>query len=80
MEAALEDTIGFWKDWADRAADTGSYDGVVRRALMVLKPDLRATGGVVAAPTTSLPEDRGREIGTIVTVGCGTPPSRSWHR
>ena len=59
-EAALEDTIGFWKDWADRAADTGSYDGVVRRSLMVLKALTYApTGGVVAAPTTSLPEELG---------------------
>lgn len=59
-EAALEDTAGFWKDWAGRAKASGPYAGVVRRSLMVLKALTYApTGGVVAAPTTSLPEELG---------------------
>lgn len=59
-EAALEDTIAFWRDWAGRAEDGGPYTGAVRRSLMVLKALTYApTGGVVAAPTTSLPEELG---------------------
>jgi GH15 family glucan-1,4-alpha-glucosidase len=58
-EVALADTESFWREWngacaLDLPADTR---GVVRRSLMVLKALTYApTGGIVAAPTTSLPE------------------------
>ena len=59
-ESALEDTIAFWREWAGRAEDSGPYAGVLRRSLMVLKALTYApTGGVVAALTTSLPEELG---------------------
>jgi GH15 family glucan-1,4-alpha-glucosidase len=55
---ALQDTITFWKDWSGRFEDKGVYAGIVRRSLMVLKAlTYEPTGGIVAAPTTSLPEE-----------------------
>jgi GH15 family glucan-1,4-alpha-glucosidase len=57
---ALQDTIAFWKDWSGRFENEGVYARVVRRSLMVLKAlTYKPTGGIVAAPTTSLPEELG---------------------
>lgn len=59
-QAALKDTISFWKDWSGRVEENGKYTSAVRRSLMVLKALTYApTGGIVAAPTTSLPEELG---------------------
>ncbi len=56
-EEALKDTIDFWKRWGRNAVDAGIYQDIVLRSLMVLKAlTYGPTGGVVAAPTTSLPE------------------------
>jgi GH15 family glucan-1,4-alpha-glucosidase len=58
-EVALAETESFWREWCDASeielpADTRD---VVKRSLMVLKALTYApTGGIVAAPTTSLPE------------------------
>lgn len=57
-QAAFKDTISFWKDWSGRIKEDGKYASAVRRSLMVLKALTYApTGGIVAAPTTSLPEE-----------------------
>jgi GH15 family glucan-1,4-alpha-glucosidase len=59
-QKALEQTEAFWKDWCARCKVTGEWAGPVRRSLMTLKALTYApTGGVVAAPTTSLPEKIG---------------------
>jgi len=58
-EVALADTESFWRDWNDTCTLDLPADmrDVVRRSLMVLKALTYApTGGIVAAPTTSLPE------------------------
>ena len=56
-EAALKDTVDYWEHWGERKVDAGPYTGIVRRSLMVLKAlTFGPTGGIVAAPTTSLPE------------------------
>ena len=56
-EAALHDTVEFWAKWNARGVDAGVYTKAVRRSLMVLKAlTFGPTGGIVAAPTTSLPE------------------------
>ncbi len=56
-EQALETTEAFWRDWADRCTHTGEWHEDVHASLLVLKALCYApTGGLVAAPTTSLPE------------------------
>jgi GH15 family glucan-1,4-alpha-glucosidase len=59
-EQALQDTIDYWGTWADHCTHTGEWHDDVHRSLMVLKALTYApTGGIVAAPTTSLPEKLG---------------------
>jgi GH15 family glucan-1,4-alpha-glucosidase len=59
-EHALHDTEAFWHRWSRRCAPAGPWTDVVRRSLVVLKGLTYApTGGIVAAPTTSLPEQIG---------------------
>ena len=51
-----------WRDWASDITPHGDYEALVRRSLLVLKALTHgATGGIVAAPTTSLPESLGGE-------------------
>jgi GH15 family glucan-1,4-alpha-glucosidase len=59
-EQALADTEEFWRDWTNDCAYDGAYPKAVRTSLVVLKAlTYRPTGGIVAAPTTSLPEHIG---------------------
>src|SRR5438045_876556 len=54
---ALAETERFWREWASRCTATGPWAEQLRRSLITLKALTYApTGGVVAAPTTSLPE------------------------
>ncbi|HTZ07304.1 MAG TPA: glycoside hydrolase family 15 protein [Gaiellaceae bacterium] len=58
-EQALAETEGFWREWNARRPISmpDEWAEIVRRSLMVLKALTYApTGGIVAAPTTSLPE------------------------
>lgn len=55
--AALSDTEVFWHNWSGGCSDMGEWSGLVRRSLITLKAlTYQPTGGIVAAPTTSLPE------------------------
>jgi len=61
-EQALVDAESFWLDWYAKSKYTGEYADAVRTSLIVLKAlTYRPTGGIVAAPTTSLPERIGGE-------------------
>jgi GH15 family glucan-1,4-alpha-glucosidase len=56
-ESALDATEKFWTKWAARSQSHGEWDEAVTRSLIVLKAlTFAPTGGLVAAPTTSLPE------------------------
>ncbi len=57
---ALETTRRFWQGWTARCTYSGTYREPVIRSLITLKALTYApTGGIVAAATTSLPEDLG---------------------
>jgi GH15 family glucan-1,4-alpha-glucosidase len=56
----LAHTEKFWRKWSDRCASAGPYSDYVVRSLITLKAlTFRPSGGIVAAPTTSLPEQIG---------------------
>jgi len=59
-DGCLEQTASFWTDWVSRCTYQGQYRDVVVRSLITIKAlTYNPTGGIVAAPTTSLPEDLG---------------------
>jgi GH15 family glucan-1,4-alpha-glucosidase len=59
-ERALTDTVAWWNRWAGQCHQTGEDRSRIMRSLLTLKALTYApTGGIVAAPTTSLPEDIG---------------------
>tara|TARA_Y100000817_G_scaffold161866_1_gene126472 strand:- start:39 stop:1850 length:1812 start_codon:yes stop_codon:yes gene_type:complete len=60
VDDQLEATEEWWRDWAERCAVSGPYERAVRRSLLVLRALTHEdTGGIVAAATTSLPEQLG---------------------
>ncbi|MGY1434799.1 glycoside hydrolase family 15 protein [Streptomyces reniochalinae] len=61
-EEALHVAEEFWRDWVETCTYHGPYREAVVRSLITLKALTYApTGGIVAAPTTSLPEAIGGE-------------------
>lgn len=59
-ETALAHCDAVWRGWSSRCCDRGPYADQVSRSLITLKALTYApTGGIVAAPTTSLPEEIG---------------------
>ena len=57
---SLERTETFWREWSDRCPEVGPWTEAVKRSLITLKALTYApTGGIVAAATTSLPEQIG---------------------
>ncbi|MER6520235.1 glycoside hydrolase family 15 protein [Streptomyces sp. NPDC001553] len=59
-EAALASTVSFWEGWVEQLTYDGPHREAVARALITLKALTHSpTGGIIAAPTTSLPEELG---------------------
>jgi GH15 family glucan-1,4-alpha-glucosidase len=59
-EQALKDTEEFWREWSSQCTCEGESRDLVMRSLITLKAlTFAPTGGIVAAPTTSLPEKLG---------------------
>jgi GH15 family glucan-1,4-alpha-glucosidase len=57
---ALQDTEQFWTEWCSRCSYDGGNRDLVMRSLITLKAlTYGPTGGIIAAPTTSLPEKLG---------------------
>ncbi|MFF3976628.1 glycoside hydrolase family 15 protein [Streptomyces sp. NPDC001828] len=95
-EAALAETLAFWQDWTQACAYDGPYREPVIRSLIALKAmTYGPSGGIVAAPTTSLPEEIGggrnwdyrftwlRDASTTLAALLGTgyrQEARAWRR
>jgi GH15 family glucan-1,4-alpha-glucosidase len=59
-QEALQDCVRFWCDWTATTKCDGPHDEAIKRSLITLKALTYApSGGIVAAPTTSLPEREG---------------------
>lgn len=53
-------TISWWKEWSSQCTYQGFDEEAVKRSLLTLKAlNYQPTGAIVAAPTTSLPEELG---------------------
>ena len=59
-DSALARTEGWWREWSGRCRYEGAYRDEVLTSLIALKAmTSETTGAIIAAPTTSLPEDLG---------------------
>ncbi len=59
-DSALARTEAWWREWSSRCSYGGVRRDTVLRSMITLKALTdRTTGAVIAAPTTSLPEDLG---------------------
>jgi GH15 family glucan-1,4-alpha-glucosidase len=57
---AFDNTIEYWRRWLSKSRYQGRWREVVHRSALTLKLlTFRPTGGIVAAPTASLPEQLG---------------------
>ena len=62
LDARIATTTQAFQEWADRCDYTGPHRDTVVRSLLTLRLLTHGpTGGIVAAPTTSLPEEFGGE-------------------
>lgn len=62
VSSRIADTVALWEEWSGRCAYSGRYREALVRSLLVLRMlTSSTTGGIVAAATTSLPEDFGGE-------------------
>lgn len=75
VDKALDVTLAFWRQWAGRYRGETPWDGAVIRSLLTLKAlGYRATGGMIAAPTTAIAGDACRlsqlGLSLLLAEGC----------
>ncbi|MET0219720.1 MAG: glycoside hydrolase family 15 protein [Tardiphaga sp.] len=94
-DRALQETEEFWLEWSSRCTYRGEHQALVMRSLITLKAlTFAPSGGMVAAPTTSLPEKLGGSrnwdyrfcwlrdatFTLLVLMNSGyTEEARAWH-
>ena len=80
VQAHLRATEKFWTGWSAKNKISSPWNDAVVRSLITLKAlSYHPSGGIVAAPTTSLPEEIGGSgTGIIATAGYETRPSRCY--
>ena len=60
LEGELDETVRYWEGWVKRCTYDGLFRKEVQRSILTMKLlTYEPTGALVAAPTTSLPEDVG---------------------
>jgi GH15 family glucan-1,4-alpha-glucosidase len=60
VRTAFRETEQFWLEWTGKSKYSGAWKEAVERSLITLKAlTYRPSGGIIAAPTTSLPEHFG---------------------
>ncbi len=60
IDDSIQDTEQWWREWSGRCSYQGKWRDAVQRSLITLKAlTFLPTGGIAAAPTTSLPEQLG---------------------
>ncbi|MEM9986686.1 MAG: glycoside hydrolase family 15 protein, partial [Bacteroidota bacterium] len=60
VEDAFHQTVGFWRQWLKKCTYQGRWQDMIYRSALTLKLlTFAPTGAIVAAPTTSLPEEMG---------------------
>ncbi|ROR44736.1 glycoside hydrolase family 15 protein [Kitasatospora cineracea] len=96
-KAALAETLREWDGWTSRCTYTGPYRDAVLSSLAILASLIHSpTGGIIAAPTTSLPEEIGGErnycyrytwlrdsaliVRELLRAGHYLPEVRAWRR
>ncbi|MBS1868747.1 MAG: glycoside hydrolase family 15 protein [Actinobacteria bacterium] len=62
LDARLDATVAWWREWSSRASPEAREAGVLRSTLVLKALANPATGAIAAAPTTSLPEVDGGDL------------------